>query len=68
LSLRIDPIFHVSLLEQYHENTIPERIAPPPPSVIVGGYQEYEVEAILDSKQICRRLFYLVKWTFLESF
>jgi len=48
--LRIHPIFHVSLLEQYHENTIPGRIAPPPPLILIDGHQEYEVEAILDSK------------------
>ena len=37
-SLRIHPIFYISLLEWYHKNTISRRIAPPPPSVIVSSY------------------------------
>ena len=66
-TMRIHNVFHVSLLEPYHENTLPGRIQPPPPPVEVNGDVEYEVEAILDHKIDRRfsaeeRLRYLVKW------
>ncbi|KAG0278463.1 hypothetical protein BGZ97_009726, partial [Linnemannia gamsii] len=43
------PIFHMSLLEPYHANEIQGHTLPPPPAVEIEGYDEYEVEAILDS-------------------
>ena len=61
--MKLHPIFHVSLLETYHENTFPDRVQPPPPPVIVDDDTlEYEVEEILDSKIFRRRLRYLVRW------
>ena len=66
----VHPVFHVSMLEPSHVNTIPNRIEPPPPSVEIEGEQEYEIDLILDSK-IDRRyrskLLYLVKWTGYEG-
>jgi len=61
-SMKIHPVFHVSLLDRYVESDIPARTQPPPPSVIIDNEVEYEVEQILDSKLIRKRLFYLVKW------
>ena len=59
-SLRIHPVFHVSLLEphlprQGHTTT-------PPPPLEVDGEEEWEVEAVLDSKLRFNTLQYLVKW------
>ena len=50
-SLKIHPIFHVSLLEPYRENTLPDCVQPPPPPVILNNSNEpkFEVEEILDS-------------------
>ena len=62
MSLHLHPVFHVSLLEPYHENTLPDHIIPPPPPVQLDGEPEYEVAAILDSKLIRRHLYYLVDW------
>lgn len=59
---RLHPVFHVSLLEPYHENTIPDRVAPPPPPVEIDGEMEWEVEAILDSKRQRNKVVYLVEW------
>jgi hypothetical protein len=59
---RLHPVFHVSLLERFHENTIDGRVAPPPPPIEIDGETEYEVEAILDSRRYRGRLQYLVKW------
>jgi hypothetical protein len=36
-SMRIHPMFHVSLLEPYHVSTIPRKIHDPPPPIEVDG-------------------------------
>jgi len=48
--MRIHPVFHTSLLEPYHVNTIPGRTQPPPPPIVVEDHEEFKVEKILDSK------------------
>ena len=61
--MRIHNVFHVSLLEPYKANTIEGRTQPPPPPVeIENGEVEWEVQDILDSKILRRRLMYLVDW------
>ena len=62
----IHPVYHVSMLEPAHPNTIPNCIQPPPPPVKIEGDLEYEIDEILDSKIDKRRkckLLYLVRWT-----
>jgi hypothetical protein len=59
---RIHPVFHVSLLEPFQDNTIPGRQAPPPPPIEVEGQIEYEVESVLDSRWHYRKLQYYVDW------
>lgn len=50
-TLRIHNVFHVSLLERYHEDTIPGRQQDPPPPIITpDGHIEWEVHQILDSR------------------
>ena len=62
----IHPVFHVSMLEPCTPNSIPDRIQPPPPPVLIDGEPEYEISEILDSKLEKRRrlckLLYLVRW------
>ena len=58
----LHPVFHVSLLEPYHSNTIPLRRQPPPLPVEVDGETEYEVSAILDSRRKRNVLEYRVQW------
>ena len=60
--LRLHPVFHSSLLETYQDNTIPNRITPPPSPIKLEVRPEYEVVAILDSKIIRKKLYYLVNW------
>lgn len=57
----IHNVFHVSLLEPYHEDPIR---APELPSAIeVQGEDQYEVDQVLDSRIRYGKLQYLVKWT-----
>ena len=66
----VHPVFHVSMLEPFTPNTIPNREETPPPPVEIEGELEYELEAILDSKldRRCRvPLLYLVKWSGYEG-
>jgi hypothetical protein len=58
----LHPVFHSSLLEPHHANTIPNRIEPPPPVVEIDGETEYEVEEILDVRKRGRGIQYLIKW------
>jgi hypothetical protein len=62
----VHPVFHVSQLEPSTPNTIPNRVQPPPPPVIIDGEPEFEISEILDSKIDKRRrtckLLYLVRW------
>ena len=60
-TLRIHPVFHISLLKRYNE---PDELArpPPPPPVIINDEEEYEVEQILDKRTLRKKVQYLVKW------
>ena len=60
--MKVHPVFHVSLLTPYHANTLPGRVQPPPPLVIVEGFEEFEVEEILDSQIHYNKLQYFVDW------
>ncbi len=61
-SMKIHPVFHVSLLEPYKESTIPGRLQQPPPPIEIDGEEEFEVSEILDSRINRRKLEYLVHW------
>ena len=63
-SMKIHPVFHVSLLEPKKKSQIYSRTNPPPPPVEIEGQEEleYEVEEILDSRIYYGSLQYLVSW------
>ena len=67
----VHPVFHVSMLEPTSPNTIPNRIQPPPPPVIIDGEPEFEISEVLDTKIDNRRkackLLYLVRWAGYEG-
>ena len=64
LSWKIHDVFHVDLLTPYKETLMhgPNYLEPPPD--LIDGEEEYEVEAILDSRKWGRgrKQQYLVKW------
>ncbi|CAG8638636.1 1222_t:CDS:1, partial [Paraglomus occultum] len=63
-TMKIHPVFHVSLLKPYQPS--PDEFArpTPPPAIVESdtGQEEYEVEAILDKRVIRKKTQYLVKW------
>ena len=62
-SMKTHPVFHISLLKKYNEDTEDfERPIPPPPVEDIDTNEEYEVEDILDKRIIKRKTQYLVKW------
>lgn len=62
-TMKIHPVFHVSLLEPCDSNPLPGQQQPTePPALVVNGEEEWEVERILDSRWYYRKFQYLVQW------
>ena len=61
---RIHPVFHTDLLTPYRETKIHGDNYLHPPPELVDNEEEYEVEAVLDSRRFGRgrKLQYLIKW------
>jgi hypothetical protein len=60
--LYIHPIFHISLLESYHENRLSDRTQISISPMEMEGELEFEIQEILDSKINRGKLRYLMKW------
>jgi len=52
-TVKLHPVFHISLLEPAKTATepIPGHEQPPPPPIIINDEPEWELEEILDSRQ-----------------
>ena len=60
---RLHPVFNIVKLTLALEDPVPgQHLCPPPLLEIVNGEEEWIVEAILDSRVINWKLWYLVKW------
>jgi len=63
-SMKVHPVFHVNLLHKYRSDGT---VQPPPPPVLVDDQLEYEVERILQHRDVAlgrkrSRREYLIKW------
>jgi hypothetical protein len=61
-SMKLHPVFHVSLLEPYYASNIPGRSQTPPPPIEVDGQDEWVVKEVLDSRVQRNKLQYFVEW------
>lgn len=65
-SMRIHPVFNVSLLRPAATDPLPGQVNPPPPPVQIRGIDEWEVDEIVDSYWNRRgggkHLRYIVRW------
>ena len=61
-SMKVHPVFHVSLLEPAASDPLPGQTNPPALPIEVDGELHWEVDEILDSRLRRKRLQYLVKW------
>ncbi|KAH8146071.1 uncharacterized protein LAJ45_09993 [Morchella importuna] len=62
-SMKIHPVFHVSLLSPEAGNPLPGQQQSPPPPVEIEGEEEWEVEDIVDSRKRRGGFEYLVRYT-----
>lgn len=62
-SMKIHPVFHVSLLSPEAGNPLPGQQQAPPPPVEIEGEEEWEVEDILNSRRRGGKFEYLVRYT-----
>jgi Integrase core domain/Chromo (CHRromatin Organisation MOdifier) domain len=62
ISMRVHPVFSVSLLDPAAADPLPGQQNSPPPPGIMNDVPEYEIEEIQDSKLVLGTLKYLVKW------
>ena len=56
-SIKIHPVFHVSLVEPHNANTFPGRVVAPPPPVVVDGEPKHELATVFDSKIVRGKIF-----------
>jgi hypothetical protein len=62
-SIKVHNVFHVSLLRRFNANEIPGQTSQPPMAIEVNETTDtYEVESIVDGKNIGRSFKYLVQW------
>ena len=61
-TMKIHPVFHISLLETAVDDPLPGQHIEPPPPVLVDSEEAWEVEEILDSRLHFQRGQYKVKW------
>ena len=59
---KIHPVFHASLLSPYHENEVHGQNFPAPPTDLVNGEEEYEIEKIICHRRTPSSRSFLIRW------
>ena len=60
--MKIQSVFHISLLEPASTDPLPGQTQPPLPIIIVVDEREWEVDEIVDFQFVRRTLQYLARW------
>src|SRR5271155_2123201 len=62
-TMKIHPVFHISLLKPYQPSPTDFKRPTPPPAIIIPevDHEEYEIKTILNKRILRNRLQYLVK-------
>ncbi|KAH7427492.1 hypothetical protein KP509_10G046600 [Ceratopteris richardii] len=61
-TMRIHPVFHISMLEPYQISPLRGERPSPSPPIEIDDHKEFEVEHVLDSRISRGRLEYLIHW------
>ncbi|XP_077148512.1 uncharacterized protein LOC143809301 isoform X1 [Ranitomeya variabilis] len=61
-TMKVHPVFHVSLLKPVSPNTFQGHVVLPPQPVVIDGQEQFVVEEIIDSRIRRNRLQYLIRW------
>jgi hypothetical protein len=61
-TLKIHPVFHVSMIKPYKESDEFLRATPPAPITLSDNSEKFEVDIILDKRFLRNKVQYLVKW------
>jgi hypothetical protein len=61
-SMKIHPVFYVSLLELASNDPLPGQSQLPPPPVIIEEMEDYAIEEMLDSQISRKEPQYLIRW------
>jgi len=61
-SIKHQPVVHVSEIESASNDPLPRQVHVTPPSVVINGEEEWEVEEVMDSRRGFGKLEYNMKW------
>ena len=61
-TMKVHPVFHVSLLEPSSSDPLPGQVQPPSPPTVIEDEEYWDFQEILDSRRRRNKIEYLVQW------